>query len=173
MIRTNRTAETLDYTIGRCAVGHVLVAASGRGVRAVLLGDDPAGLKAELSARYPDAVLHDADGAMGGLLAQVCRSIESPDAADDGPALDMAGTPFQRRVWAALREIPAGATASYAEIARRIGQPRSVRAVARACGANALAVLVPCHRVVRSDGDLSGYRWGVERKHALLARERA
>jgi AraC family transcriptional regulator of adaptative response/methylated-DNA-[protein]-cysteine methyltransferase len=161
----------IRFAIGECWLGSILVAASDRGVCAILLGDDPDALARDLQDRFPKAELIGGDAKFEGLVARVVGFLEAPSAGLDLP-LDIRGTAFQRRVWEALREIPAGSTASYAEIAERIGQPKSVRAVARACGANAIAVAIPCHRVVRTDGALSGYRWGVERKAGLLRRER-
>jgi AraC family transcriptional regulator of adaptative response/methylated-DNA-[protein]-cysteine methyltransferase len=140
-------------------------------VCAILLGDEPAALVRELQDRFRQAELIGADRDFERRVAQVVGLVEAPGAGVDLP-LDLRGTAFQRRVWAALRQIPAGETISYAALARRIGQPRAARAVAAACAANPVAVVVPCHRVVRTDGSLSGYRWGVERKRALLERER-
>jgi AraC family transcriptional regulator of adaptative response/methylated-DNA-[protein]-cysteine methyltransferase len=146
------------------------VAQSERGVCAIALGDDPDALARDLQDQFPQARLIGGDAAFEQLVAKVVGFVEAPGLGLDLP-LDVRGTAFQQRVWQALREIPPGTTASYAEIAQRIGSPKSVRAVAQACGANAIAVAIPCHRVVRSDGSLSGYRWGVERKSALLERE--
>jgi AraC family transcriptional regulator of adaptative response/methylated-DNA-[protein]-cysteine methyltransferase len=160
----------IRFAIGACSLGAILVAATPRGVCAILLGDDPAALAHDLEQRFPRARLHGADPAFEQLVAQVVGLVEQPGLGTQLP-LDIRGTAFQQRVWQALRQIPAGTTASYAEIASRIGAPRAVRAVAQACAANALAVAIPCHRVVRTGGDLSGYRWGVERKRALLDRE--
>jgi AraC family transcriptional regulator of adaptative response/methylated-DNA-[protein]-cysteine methyltransferase len=160
----------IRFAIGQCSLGAILVARSDRGVCAILLGDDAEALAHDLQDRFPNARLLGGDASFERWVAQVVGFVEAPSIGLDLP-LDVRGTAFQQRVWQALREIPAGQTASYAEIAGRIGAPKSVRAVAQACGANALAVAIPCHRVVRSDGALSGYRWGVERKRALLARE--
>jgi AraC family transcriptional regulator of adaptative response/methylated-DNA-[protein]-cysteine methyltransferase len=160
----------IRFAIGQCALGAILVAQSALGVCAIALGDDPDALARELQDRFPQARLIGGDPAFEQLVARVVGFVEAPGVGLDLP-LDVRGTAFQQRVWQALREIPPGSTASYAEIAERIGSPKSVRAVAQACGANALAVAIPCHRVVRSDGALSGYRWGVERKSALLKRE--
>jgi AraC family transcriptional regulator, regulatory protein of adaptative response / methylated-DNA-[protein]-cysteine methyltransferase len=139
-------------------------------VCAILLGDDPEVLVRDFQDTFPHANLIGGDGEFEQLVASVVGFVEAPAAGLHLP-LDIRGTAFQQRVWQALRQIPAGATASYAEIARRIGSPTSVRAVAQACGANTLAVAIPCHRVVKHDGTLSGYRWGVQRKRALLERE--
>ena len=160
----------LLFTIGECSLGSLLIARSQGGVRAILLGDDADSLARELADRYPDAALVRADEAFADLVPQVVEMMESPG---KGPELllDVRGTIFQQRVWQALREIPPGSTATYGEIATRIGAPRAVRAVAQACAANPIAVAIPCHRVVRSDGRLSGYRWGVGRKRVLLQRE--
>jgi AraC family transcriptional regulator of adaptative response/methylated-DNA-[protein]-cysteine methyltransferase len=160
----------IRFAIGQCSLGAILVAQSGRGVCAIALGDDPEALVRELQDRFPRAQLIGGDAGFEQLVAQVVGFVEAPRLGLDLP-LDVRGTAFQQRVWQALRDIPAGRTASYAEIAQRIGAPNAVRAVAQACGANALAVAIPCHRVVRRDGALSGYRWGVERKRALLERE--
>lgn len=154
----------------RCSLGQVLLARSEKGVCAILLGDRIDSLEGDLRKRFPCARRVDDDPETGALLARVMRTVENPRIAIDLP-LDLRGTKLQRRVWAMLGTIPYGSTVSYAEVARRIGAPRAVRAVAQACGANPLAVVIPCHRVVRSDGALSGYRWGAERKRALLERE--
>jgi AraC family transcriptional regulator of adaptative response/methylated-DNA-[protein]-cysteine methyltransferase len=160
----------IRFAVGECSLGSILVAASGRGVCAILMGDDPDELARDLRDRFPRADLVGGDAGFEKLVSRVVGFVEAP-----GPGLDLTldlrGTAFQRRVWQALREIPPGDTASYADIANRIGASKSVRAVAQACAANALAVAIPCHRVVRNDGGPSGYRWGVERKRALLARE--
>lgn len=155
---------------GPCSLGVVLVAWSAHGLRAILLGDDAGALTADLQQRFPETPCLTAAPEAATPLAQVIDLIEAPR---QRPAflLDLRGTPFQQRVWQALQMIPPGQTASYTDIATRIGAPRAVRAVAAACAANALAVVIPCHRVRRRDGALSGYRWGVERKRALLARE--
>ena len=160
----------IRFAIRGCSLGSVLVASSGKGVCAILLGDDPESLLTDLQDQFPRARLVGGDQAFERLAAGVISFVENPRAGLDLP-LDIQGTAFQHRVWEALRRIPAGATASYAEIAEAIGAPKSVRAVARACASNHLAVAIPCHRVVRTDGSLSGYRWGVARKRALLAKE--
>ena len=146
------------------------MAQSEHGICAILLGDDPEALLRDLQDQFPKARLIGGDDAFEQRVAQVVGFIEAPGLGLDLP-LDVRGTAFQQRVWQALRDIPAGSTASYSEIAQRIGTPRAVRAVAQACAANTLAVAIPCHRVVRQDGNLSGYRWGVARKRALLDRE--
>ncbi len=158
------------FALAQCSLGTILVARSEKGVCAISLGDDPALLLRELQDRFPRAELIGGDAAFEQLVAKVVGLIEAPNLGIDLP-LDVRGTAFQQRVWQALRKIPAGQTASYSQIAEAIGSPRSVRAVAGACAANALAIAIPCHRVVRSDGGISGYRWGVARKEALLARE--
>jgi len=160
----------IRFAVGECSLGSILVARSELGVCAILLGDDPDALARNLQDRFPRATLIGGDAEFEQLVAQVVGFVEAPGLGLDLP-LDVQGTAFQRRVWQALQEIPAGSTASYSEIAGRIGSPKAVRAVAQACAANALAVAIPCHRVVRTDGGLSGYRWGVERKRALLERE--
>lgn len=160
----------IRFAVGQCSLGAILVAQSPRGVCAILLGDDPDALVRELQDSFPNATLVGGDTSFEALVAEVVGFVEAPDTGLDLP-LDIRGTAFQHRVWQALRKIPAGTTASYAEIARRIGSPQAVRAVAQACAANKIAVAIPCHRVVRTDGSLSGYRWGVARKRTLLARE--
>jgi AraC family transcriptional regulator of adaptative response/methylated-DNA-[protein]-cysteine methyltransferase len=164
--------DEIRFGLGTFSLGLVLVAQSSRGICAVLLGDDADALSRDLAARFPNASLLDGGGGIEPLVAKVVELIESPDRRLDEP-LDLRGSEFQRRVWHALREIPAGATASYTEIANRLGMPNGARAVAGACAANPLAVIVPCHRAITSDGRLSGYRWGVERKRSLLEAEGA
>jgi AraC family transcriptional regulator, regulatory protein of adaptative response / methylated-DNA-[protein]-cysteine methyltransferase len=164
------TNSEILFAVGQCSLGAILVAQSRRGVCAILLGDDPDALVRDLQDQFPKADLVGADLHFEQTVAQVVGFIEAPALGLDLP-LDLRGTAFQQRVWQALRDIPLGSTASYAQIAERIGAPKSFRAVAQACGANCLAVAIPCHRVVRSNGELSGYRWGVERKRRLLARE--
>lgn len=162
----------IRFAIGECSLGAILVARSGRGVCAILLGDDPDALVRDLQDRFSQARLIGGDADFEQWVAQVVGFVETPQFGLGLP-LDVRGTAFQQRVWQALRDIPAGHTASYADIAARIGAPKAARAVAQACAANALAVAIPCHRVVRNDGALSGYRWGVQRKRALLEREGA
>ncbi len=165
------TNSAILFAVGECSLGSILVAQSSRGVCAILLGDEPDKLVRDLQDQFPNADLVGADHNFEQLIAHVVGFIEAPALGLDLP-LDLRGTAFQQRVWQALRDIPVGDTASYGQIAERIGAPKSFRAVAQACGANRLAVAIPCHRVVRSNGDLSGYRWGVERKQQLLDRER-
>ncbi|WP_249260624.1 bifunctional DNA-binding transcriptional regulator/O6-methylguanine-DNA methyltransferase Ada [Halomonas caseinilytica] len=160
----------IRFAVGECSLGAVLVACSPRGICAILLGDDPDSLARDLQDRFPQAKLCAGADDFEDWVARVIGLIDDPTLGTELP-LDIRGTAFQQRVWQALREIPAGSTASYAEIAERIGSPSAARAVARACAANPLAVAIPCHRIVRQDGELSGYRWGVERKRALLERE--
>jgi AraC family transcriptional regulator of adaptative response/methylated-DNA-[protein]-cysteine methyltransferase len=162
----------IRFAIAECSLGSILVAASERGICAITLGDDPDALARDLQDRFPRATLIGGDAGFEQMVAAVIGFVEKPGTGLNLP-LDVRGTAFQQRVWQALREIPAGTTATYAEIARRIGEPKAIRAVAGACAANAIAVAIPCHRVVRTDGSLSGYRWGVERKRALLTRESA
>ncbi|MGQ4275419.1 methylated-DNA--[protein]-cysteine S-methyltransferase [Terrihabitans sp. B22-R8] len=157
------------FGLGECSLGQLLVARSEAGICAILLGDDSEALVADVTTRLPGAGPA-ADRSMDDVVREVADFIDAPSGAF-GVSVDARGTPFQKNVWRALLDIPAGQTVSYAELARRIGQPAAVRAVARACGANPVAVAIPCHRVVRSDGGASGYRWGVDRKRALLARE--
>lgn len=154
-----------------CSLGFVLVAATAVGVCAVLLGDDPTEVREELNLRFPRAEIVPGDDRFEAWMAAVVDLVEAPGSRVELP-LDVRGTAFQHLVWQALREIPAGSTASYSEIAERIGRPTAARAVAAACAANRVAVVIPCHRVVRSDESLSGYRWGVDRKRELLRRER-
>lgn len=168
--RSGGVRETLHFAVGTCSLGAILVASSEKGVVCVTLGHDAGLLVTDLQDRFPAATLVGADAGYEQVIAQVVGMVESPGIDSDLP-LDIRGTVFQQRVWQALRAIPAGQTMSYAEVARQIGQPTSARAVARACGANAIAVAIPCHRVVRQDGGLSGYRWGIDRKRALLDRE--
>ncbi|MFN3323321.1 MAG: bifunctional DNA-binding transcriptional regulator/O6-methylguanine-DNA methyltransferase Ada [Bryobacteraceae bacterium] len=168
--RAGGAGQEIRFAVGECSLGSILVAQSARGICAILLGDDPDALVRDLEGRFPRADLIGGDERFERLVAQVVGFVEEPALGLDLP-LDIRGTAFQQRVWEALRKIPAGGTVSYAEIAKRIGAPRSARAVARACAANPLAVAIPCHRVVRRDGVVSGYRWGVERKRALLERE--
>ncbi len=161
----------IRYAIAPCSLGLVLAGVTDAGVCAIFLGDDETELRQQLTARFPKAEITEAKKSLGKLLGDIVASITIPAKAAALP-LDIRGTAFQQRVWAALRDIPPGETATYAEIANRIGAPKAVRAVGTACGANPVAIAVPCHRVVGSDGKLTGYRWGVERKRALLTRER-
>jgi AraC family transcriptional regulator, regulatory protein of adaptative response / methylated-DNA-[protein]-cysteine methyltransferase len=168
--RTGGANTAIRFAVGECSLGSILVAASARGVCAILLGDDPDALARDLQDRFPRADLIGGDAAFERLVARVVGFVEAPGLGLDLP-LDVRGTAFQQRVWQALSHIPVGSTVSYAAVAKQIGSPNAVRAVAQACAANALAVAIPCHRVVKNDGGLSGYRWGVERKRALLDRE--
>jgi AraC family transcriptional regulator of adaptative response/methylated-DNA-[protein]-cysteine methyltransferase len=168
--RAGGTDEEIKFAIGQATLGAILVASSKKGVAAILLGDDPEELARNLQDRFPRSHLIGGDQEYEALVARVVAFVEKPEIGLDLP-LDVRGTAFQQRVWRALRGIPVGETVSYAEIARRIGAPKAVRAVAGACAENKLAVAIPCHRVVRMDGSLSGYAWGVERKRILLDRE--
>ncbi|RYZ96565.1 MAG: methylated-DNA--[protein]-cysteine S-methyltransferase, partial [Moraxellaceae bacterium] len=160
----------IRFAVGDCSLGAILVAQSERGICAILMGDEPNELVEDLQNRFPKANLIGGDKHFEKLVAQVVGFVEAPALGLNLP-LDIRGTAFQQRVWQALCEIPAGTTASYTEIAKRIGAPKAFRAVALACAANSIAIAIPCHRVVRNDGGLSGYRWGVERKRTLLDNE--
>ena len=168
--RAGGANEDIRFAVGQCSLGAILVALSKKGVASILLGSDPGELVRGLQDRFPKANLIGDDSTYEAFVARVVGFVEAPSLGLDLP-LDVRGTAFQQRVWQALREIPAGETVSYAEVARRIGTPKAARAVAGACAANNLAVAIPCHRVVRNDGSLSGYAWGVERKRMLLDRE--
>jgi AraC family transcriptional regulator of adaptative response/methylated-DNA-[protein]-cysteine methyltransferase len=170
--RAGGEGTTVRFAVGQSSLGAILVAASDVGICAILLGDDPDTLVRDLEDRFPHAKLVGADRAFDDWVARVVGFVEAPRIGLDLP-LDVRGTAFQRRVWQALRNVPVGSTVSYAELARRIDRPNAARAVAAACAANPIAVAIPCHRVVRNDGALSGYRWGVARKRTLLAREAA
>lgn len=169
--RAGGARQCIRFAVGECSLGSILVAQTQRGICAILLGDDPQVLVEDLQDRFPNAEFIGGDAAFEQLVAQIVGFVEAPQRGLNLP-LDIRGTAFQRRVWEALQAIPPGTTASYTDIAAHIGAPRSIRAVAGACAANAIAVAIPCHRVVRSDGGLSGYRWGVERKRELLKREK-
>jgi AraC family transcriptional regulator of adaptative response/methylated-DNA-[protein]-cysteine methyltransferase len=170
--RAGGNGAAIRFAVGECSLGAILVAATEKGVCAIQLGDDPEILVRGLQDRFPRARLIGGDATFEQLVARVVALVEAPGNGLDLP-LDVRGTAFQRQVWQALRDIPPGSTASYAEIAQRIGRPKAVRAVAQACASNDIAVAIPCHRVVRRDGGLSGYRWGIERKRVLLEREAA
>ncbi|RUX23670.1 methylated-DNA--[protein]-cysteine S-methyltransferase [Mesorhizobium sp. M7A.F.Ca.US.011.01.1.1] len=163
--------DTISYAIGESAIGDVLAARSQIGVCAILIGSDADTLERDLGHCFPDKILVEDEAALRDDLATIARFIQMPGVGLDLP-LDMRhGTPFQQQVWDVLRSIPCGATITYTALARRLGQPNGARAVATACAANAIALGIPCHRVVRADGSLAGYRWGVERKRALLDKE--
>jgi AraC family transcriptional regulator of adaptative response/methylated-DNA-[protein]-cysteine methyltransferase len=162
--------KTLQVAVGDSSLGPILVASSEKGVSAILFGSDRDALLAALRVEFPHAGLVEVEEGQSEAFAKVVRLVEQPARGLDVP-LDIAGSELQRRVWQAIETIPMGETASYAEVARRIGSPDAVRAVAQACGANRLAVAIPCHRIGRADGSPSGYRWGIARKQALLARE--
>lgn len=168
--RQGGAGETIRFGVGQCRLGAILVAATARGLCAIALGDEPAQLVAELEARFPRAALVGGDADFESWMAQVIGFVDAPQLGLALP-LDLRGTAFQLRVWQALRAIPPGHTLSYTQLAERLGLPKSVRAVASACAANPLAVAIPCHRVVRADGALAGYRWGLARKRALLDQE--
>ena len=166
------TTTAMTYRVGQCWLGSILVASTDEGIAAILLGDDRDALVRSLRTRFPDAHLVGGDQRFDDLVAEVVRFVDAPASRFERP-LDLQGTDFERRVWLALRDIPAGSTATYSEIATRIGAPHASYDVGQACASNPLAVVVPCHRVVRKDGTLAGYRWGTRRKRALLAREAA
>lgn len=168
--RSGGEAMSVRFAAGYCSLGVCLVAASERGICAILLGDSEDELTASLQRLFPRAQLQTGDTAFGEQVKEVIDRLETPTSALPLP-LDLRGTAFQMRVWQALCEIPAGETRSYQQIAQAVGQPQAVRAVASACAANKLALIIPCHRVIRQDGALSGYRWGTARKAALLRRE--
>lgn len=168
--RAGGSDADIYFAVGECSLGSILVAATRKGLCAILLGSDPARLVRDLQDQFPKANLIGNEKRYAALVAKVVGFVEQPRLGLDLP-LDIRGTAFQQRVWKALRDIPVGETASYATIAKKIGLPKSVRAVAQACAANTIAVAIPCHRVIRSNGSLSGYRWGVERKRTLLERE--
>jgi AraC family transcriptional regulator of adaptative response/methylated-DNA-[protein]-cysteine methyltransferase len=170
--RAGGAGESIAFALGDSTLGHVIVAATARGICAILLGDTPDVLQQDLRARLPRASLQPGDPAFADLVSQVIAYVDHPGDGIGLP-LDIRGTAFQRLVWEVLQSIPAGQTLSYAEVAERIGQPSAARAVAGACAANRLAVAVPCHRVIGRNGAVSGYRWGIARKRALLAREHA
>ena len=170
--RSGGSGNVIRFAVGECSLGAILVAATAKGVCVIEFGNDPEMLVRALQDRFPRAQLLGGDKAFERLVAEVVGFVEAPGRGLDLP-LDIRGTAFQQQVWKAIRDIPAGSTASYRDLAKRIGAPKAVRAVAQACGANAIAVAIPCHRVVRTDGSTSGYRWGVERKRSLLKREAA
>jgi len=174
MIRTTSRdgakSESIRFAVGECSLGSILVAATEQGICWISLGDDPAALVRELQARFSMTQLTDSDQDLKPMMAEVAGFVEAPWLGLDLP-LDVRGTSFQQRVWQALREIPAGSTASYGEIAERIGAPEKAYDVGQACASNVIAVAIPCHRAVRKNGALAGYRWGVARKRALLERE--
>lgn len=170
--RNGGAGQLIRFAVVECRLGWLAVAATERGVCMIEFGDTPDAVRTEAVARFPNATLHDGDDVFRRWVAIVVQHIEIPGRAVELP-LDVHGTAFQRKVWEALRAIPAGATATYSEIARKIGKPSAARAVAGACAANQLAVVIPCHRVVLAGGNLSGYRWGADRKRRLLEREGA
>jgi AraC family transcriptional regulator of adaptative response/methylated-DNA-[protein]-cysteine methyltransferase len=168
--RDGGNGQNIRFAVAECSLGPILVAATDKGICAIAFADTPEALVREVRDRFPHAHLVGADPAFDRTVAQVVAAVETPNLAQDLP-LDVRGTAFQQRVWQALRDIPPGRTASYTDIARTIGEPRAIRAVAGACAANPAALVIPCHRVVRADGALAGYRWGIARKRTLLERE--
>lgn len=171
-IPTNVDGETIRFAADPCSLGLVLAATSENGLCAILFGNEMNQLVRDLQGRFPHANLNEGGHEASQALAQIVGFIERPTQGLDLP-LDPRGTPFQQLVWKALRDVPAGTTASYGEIAKRIGRPKEAKEVAEACAVNPIAVAIPCHRIVKADGSISGYRWGVKRKRALLAREAA
>lgn len=163
--------DTITYAIGQSAIGNILAARSRIGVCAILIGSNAEILAQDLASRFPGRILIEDEPALSDDLAAIARFVETPSADLDLPLDVSHGTPFQQRVWGVLRTIPRGATITYTALAQRLGQSNGARAVATACAANAIALGIPCHRVVRADGTVSGYRWGIERKRALLGRE--
>jgi AraC family transcriptional regulator of adaptative response/methylated-DNA-[protein]-cysteine methyltransferase len=168
--RTGGRGESIRFAIDECSLGVILVAATDNGVCAIMMGDDPNTLVRELQDGFNQAELIAGDREFESLVARVVEFVEAPGLGLDLP-LDVRGTAFEMRVWQALREIPPGSTASYTEIAEKIGSPKAARAVGRACASNNIAVAIQCHRVVRKNGTISGYRWGIDRKRKILARE--
>ncbi|WP_262690220.1 bifunctional DNA-binding transcriptional regulator/O6-methylguanine-DNA methyltransferase Ada [Kordiimonas aestuarii] len=169
--RTGAAGKSIRYTVSECSLGLMLVAATERGVCAIQLGDSREALKADLRAEFPEAEIDEATDTLGGMLTTALALVDRGKKAGESLPLDIRGTAFQQRVWQALQDIPDGKTATYKDIAKAIGKPGAVRAVANACANNRIAVAIPCHRVIRSDGSLSGYRWGVDRKRKLLDKE--
>jgi AraC family transcriptional regulator, regulatory protein of adaptative response / methylated-DNA-[protein]-cysteine methyltransferase len=165
-----RAAATIGFAVAPCSLGFVIIAVSEHLIRSIMVGEDPEMLMSDLQNQFPDAAIELKENDDDGLVAKVVDLIEHPEKAAELP-LDVRGTDFQMRVWDALQKVPAGTTVSYTFLAEQIGAPNAARAVAQACAANPLAVAIPCHRAVCASGDLSGYRWGVERKRALLERE--
>ncbi len=170
--RQGGAGEVIRFAVGQCSLGAILVAASQKGICAILLGENAQRLVDELQARFAKAKLIGGDRKFERFVATVVGFVEAPNVGIDLP-LDLRGTAFQMRVWKALQDIPAGSTVTYSEVATRIGAPKAIRAVASACASNTIAVAIPCHRVVRIGGNLSGYRWGIERKRLLLSKEKA
>ena len=170
LVTAERSSDTISYGIAETILGRVLVARSARGVCAILIGENQEELRADLARRFPRAAIREDPGAVQEELRNVALFVDGDEGSVDLP-LDLHGTEFQRKVWESLMAIPAGTTMTYSELAQQIGKPRAVRAVAGACAANPVALAIPCHRVVRSNGELAGYAWGVERKRALLERE--
>ena len=167
-----KSGSEIAYALGDTSLGSVLIAHSANGVCAILLGDDRQRLIRDLHAHFAEAILRAGASGMGEAVAAAVEAVERPERPFDLP-LDIGGTDFQKKVWQALREIPPGTITSYSQVAQSIGAPKSLRAAAGACAANVLAIAIPCHRVLRSNGSLSGYRWGMERKRILLEREKA
>ena len=170
MPKNSPPVETIHYATGPSSLGTVLVAQSGAGLCSLMIDDDPNALKDQLTLRFPAAELIEDGQGLNSLLAEAVALIEAPDAAYSGP-LDLRGTAFQQSVWQALMTVPPGQTLTYSELAEQVGKPKAVRAVAAACGANRIAVIIPCHRIIGRNGSLTGYRWGVKRKQSLLQRE--
>jgi AraC family transcriptional regulator of adaptative response/methylated-DNA-[protein]-cysteine methyltransferase len=170
--RDGAAHATIRYATGSCSLGAILVAATDRGICAIDLGDDAPALSARLRARFPQATLARGDAALERWLGEAVAQVDGNPGTRPQLALDITGTAFAQRVWAALRDVPYGETATYGEIARRVGSPAAARAVAKVCASNPVALVIPCHRIVREDGSETPYRWGAARKHELLRRER-
>ena len=160
----------MEYSITKTTLGHVLVAVTERGISAIYLGENDKHLLKELRAEYPEAELQENSSSHGDWLKEICKRIDGARPSVELP-LDVQATAFQRRVWNELQKIPLGTTRTYSQVAHALGKPKSVRAVARACATNPVSIVVPCHRVIRADGQLAGYRWGLQRKQELLDRE--
>jgi AraC family transcriptional regulator, regulatory protein of adaptative response / methylated-DNA-[protein]-cysteine methyltransferase len=170
IIQPDATTEEIRFSFGKFSLGTVLVAASTRGIAAILLGDDQRALRADLATAFPRARLSPDDAGLADVVSQVVTFVDAPHKGLDLP-LDIRGSALEQAVWQALREVPAGHTVTYGQIAKTLPLPATAQDVGAACAANVLAVAIPCHRVVKADGSISGYRWGVQRKRKLINRE--